>query len=392
MEKVQTLRDYFKHNILAFQITGIWMNPMDLTGTSWLIVVYSLAVNLLFIMSPQICHVIYMYKARNNVQAFAEEFHVSLPSLLVVFKSYSLLKNFGIIENLLNTMDMDMFQAKNDYQMKQMKKVMGKWKKTYWLYASNAMSFVFFMLLSSLLERILNGTKVLPLVDCYPFDVHPSPTYEFIYIYQSFVICWLVIQNFNLDTFITGLITVAAVQCDILSNDLENLIPERMRCEENQIICVMDKKLVECIKHHKEIHRFISDVAHCFSFNIFQQFSCSVITFCTSMFEFSMTEPLSQEFYVIIIYQCSVFFQLFIFCWAGTELTEKSKKIPLSAYQSDWVNASKSFRSSLLIFMQNAQKPFTIMALLFPVCVDMFLQIVRSSFSYYTVLISLSEE
>lgn len=119
----EKLSEYFKYNILTFKVTGIWLDLMNLKQSSYPKIFYCLIVNALFILAPQICHVIYMYNARDNVEAFADEFHVSLSSLMVVFKSYSLIRYFEIIYKLIGSMDDEIYQPKNEYQKKQTKEV-----------------------------------------------------------------------------------------------------------------------------------------------------------------------------------------------------------------------------------------------------------------------------
>lgn len=75
-------------------------------------------VNTFCVGMPQICHVIYMYKARNNVKAFADEFYVSLTSLMVVFKDISMMTNFDKIQGMLVDVDSDTFKPRTPRQQK----------------------------------------------------------------------------------------------------------------------------------------------------------------------------------------------------------------------------------------------------------------------------------
>lgn len=111
--------EYFEYNIMSFKVTGIWIDLMNMEESSCAKILYCFIVNALFILAPQICHVIYMYNARDNVEAFADEFHVSLSSLMVVLKSYSFIRYFGIVNKLIISMDDEVYQPKNGYQKKQ---------------------------------------------------------------------------------------------------------------------------------------------------------------------------------------------------------------------------------------------------------------------------------
>nr|CAH7747026.1 unnamed protein product [Callosobruchus chinensis] len=115
----------------------------------------------------------------------------------------------------------------------------------------------------------------------------------------------------------------ASAQCDILCDNLSSIKLKRVERNIEIDRAVLTKELKSSIKHHQEIFRFIRKLEQVFSLNIFEQYSCSLITFCTTMFKFSLTEPFTQEFFTIIFYQTSVFLQMFAFCWAGTLLTSK---------------------------------------------------------------------
>nr|QNH68053.1 odorant receptor 29 [Apriona germarii] len=267
---------------------------------------------------------------------------------------------------------------------------MGGWLLVYYTYTYLEGSFCLLHLVSPIVDSIINGTKLLPLVDCYPFPIFVSPTYQFMYVYQALVLIWLCWQNYNIDTLITGFLSFSALQCDILCDNLINL--KLGEGEEDDEIKKMQEKLVACVEHHSRIDRFIRDVEFCFSWNILEQLACSVITFCTTMFKISLSEPMSKEFFTTIIYQAACFLQVFIYCWSGSVLEEKSEKIPSAAYQCDWVDASKGFKSTLLNFTQRVQRPLRMRTVLFPLSLDVFLQIIKSSFSYYTVLSTLNEK
>lgn len=79
-------------------------------GSLTLTIIYSILAILLFIIAPQFCHVVYMYKARDNVVAFADEFYVSLASVIVVFKDYDMIRKRKIISEMLDTMDSEIMQ------------------------------------------------------------------------------------------------------------------------------------------------------------------------------------------------------------------------------------------------------------------------------------------
>nr|CAH7747025.1 unnamed protein product [Callosobruchus chinensis] len=115
MDVQSPISRYLDTNVKLFKITGLWCGFKS-KSISKLVLIYSILVQVLFILSPQICHVIYMYRARNNVKDFADEFYVSLSSIVVVFKDFSLMKNFDTVKGMVDTMDMKMMQPTGDKQ------------------------------------------------------------------------------------------------------------------------------------------------------------------------------------------------------------------------------------------------------------------------------------
>lgn len=113
--RMKKLSNFFNINIKSLKFIALWFNP-KMIGQTKLLVVYVLTVNTFCVGMPQICHVIYMYKARNNVKAFADEFYVSLTSLMVVFKDVSMIRNFEKIQRMLEDVDSETFKPRTPQQ------------------------------------------------------------------------------------------------------------------------------------------------------------------------------------------------------------------------------------------------------------------------------------
>lgn len=117
------LSDFFAVNIQSMKYFGLWYNVKYFRQSPKLITAYILVVNLFCIYLSQICHFVYMYKARSNVMAFADEFYVSLTTLMVVFKNFSMLRNSDRIHKILEEVDAKIFKPRNSVQMKMIRNV-----------------------------------------------------------------------------------------------------------------------------------------------------------------------------------------------------------------------------------------------------------------------------
>lgn len=78
---------------------------------------------------------------------------------------------------------------------------------------------------------------------------------------------------------------------------------------------------------------------------------------------------------------------VFIPCYFGSELTAVSEKLSLSLFHSNWVEESREFKTAMKIFMENTKNPIQIYSFgTFKLCLENFLTIINSAYSYYTVL------
>lgn len=240
---------YFRYHLLFLRITGCWLNIRKISTHYWFAVFYSITINSIFLLSPQICHVVYMYHSRNNVVDFANEFYISITSLLIVLKAYNFQIYFESIKKMLKDMNKSKFQPSNNIKIDQLKRILNQWFNI----------FIVYMFLCTGYSCILGGRpflvseRALPLVDCYPFDVLKSPVYELMLFYQYGVIATMCMQNIFLDTSLTWLICFIGTECDLLSTDLRNI-----KMDENQPRQIeekrMEKELNRCIQRYNELY------------------------------------------------------------------------------------------------------------------------------------------
>ncbi|CAH1978987.1 unnamed protein product [Acanthoscelides obtectus] len=74
-------------------------------------------------------------------------------------------------------------------------------------------------------------------------------------------------------------------------------------------------------------------------------------------------------------------------------MQNKSEKIPLAAFYSSWIDASNSVKKDLIFFLANAQKPLKFYAVdFFDVSIGSFLRVMKTAFSYYTMLYNVNKK
>jgi odorant receptor len=87
------------------------------------------------------------------------------------------------------------------------------------------------------------------------------------------------------------------------------------------------------------------------------------------------------------VYISSTLTQIFLPCYFGNELLVVSEKLAMTAFNLNWFDESKSFKTALKLFLENSKKPIKISVYkIFRVTLDNFLFIVNSAYSIYAVL------
>ncbi|XP_057654272.1 odorant receptor Or2-like [Diorhabda carinulata] len=128
-----------------------------------------------------------------------------------------------------------------------------------------------------------------------------------------------------------------------------------------------------------------------FSTIYFFQFFATTSGLCMTLFLLTLVQPYTFEFFFLVVYQAAVFNLLLVPSWFSSEIRRKSENIPVAAYCYPWVDATKNMKRDLAFFIQNTQKPIQMKALsFFNLSLEIFLKIVQSSFSYYTMLKKIS--
>lgn len=94
-----------------------------------------------------------------------------------------------------------------------------------------------------------------------------------------------------------------------------------------------------------------------FGFTYLFQFSYQMIALCTTTYVLTMVTDPAAWFFMFSLLAAQTQ-QLFLPCYCGTLLYYESNLSLSSIYMSNWRDASKSFKLSLLIFGERSTKPF----------------------------------
>nr|APC94319.1 odorant receptor 11 [Pyrrhalta aenescens] len=218
----------------------------------------------------------------------------------------------------------------------------------------------------------------LPLKSWTPLDLNVDSFYYLTVIFQFSVIGILITCDTSLDCLYYALADVACCQLDILKENLRNIEP---RGNLN-----VKQELIVCIKYHQEIIQFVEQIESVFSIILFLEFFKSIVNICFIGFELTMANFLSLHFFMGFIYLNGLLMEIFSFCWFGHALILKSTEVEDACYLIKWDECSISVQKIIWMIMMRSHKPLAVRALFLTIKISTLTLILKSSYSYATVL------
>jgi hypothetical protein len=234
-----------KLNLVMMRIVGLW--PRGESYRFDFYTVYALLSVNVFITGQVIFHTVDVFMVGRDLKNIIGALYMSLTETLLMVKLFSFIKNSRKLKELMRTLDSDAFQPKSAEQTRLVEPELHFWKRVHRAFALLVGNTVFLFISLPILSRSTKQHR-LPVEAWYPFDTTKSPFYELTYFYQFLSILFRGLSSVSMDTFIAALNTYIGAQCTILCDDLKNL--------RDSPDVSFNRKLVECIKHHKLIVRF----------------------------------------------------------------------------------------------------------------------------------------
>ncbi|KAJ3664416.1 hypothetical protein Zmor_008590 [Zophobas morio] len=364
-------------NILALKLLGLWPKGDETYKRNS----YTLYASFCFFVlncGHNFFQTVNIYFILDDLEAFTSSIFVTLSCVGTILKCYGLIQNMENLKQLFVTITGEIFQPKGEKQQKLVEPSVKFWSRIYLLFRITCYFTAFFWSTYPILDKSFRVRR-LPFLSWYPYNVKISPFYEFTYMYQVVSIWYIVAASLNIDCLIAALNMFIGAQCDILCDDLRNLVATNGK--------ELKEKLVRCVIHHKAILSLAEKSNKFYNWIVLFQFFTSAVSLGFSMFQLTIVVPLSSEFYSFICYATSMIVEIFIYCWFGNEVEIKSSIIPYAAFQSTWVGLPTEIQKILITFTLRTQRPIKMSALnLFYLSLDTFKSILRTSWSYFTVL------
>nr|WCC57607.1 odorant receptor 23.2 [Papilio polytes] len=241
------------------------------------------------------------------------------------------------------------------------------------------------------------------------FDMHFSFSTErlsvflLVVLYITIMVHWVSLSTATMDCTVYGFYMQARLQLQMLRHNLMHIadLEDEDSNENNEKIEVklyrdlenmrfndlFHARLVRCVKRHQLIVWLVDVVESTFRSSMILQFLVMAWVICMTLYKIVSLDFLSAEFMTMIAYMNCVLVQLFLICYFGTQLKDESEFVNQSIYESDWPAVSPRLRRSLLIMMERCYRPIEpCVAYIVPMSLDIFISVVKSSYSLYTFL------
>ncbi|RZF39148.1 hypothetical protein LSTR_LSTR005776 [Laodelphax striatellus] len=219
-----------------------------------------------------------------------------------------------------------------------------------------------------------------------PFDYTVSPYYEILKIVIYFIITFAIpMAVLRLTTMTVLVIHVAGLFESIFCRMAELSFKQSENVED---------KLIEIIKTHQHVIRISKNLVEFFRPIILLKAVFSFWMFAVLMVVIT-EEPIGSSIFINCAFclLCSGY-ELLLDCWSGEQLARKSEKVGVAAYYCQWDRMSNSARKNLVLLTLRAQRPIQleIRPYLIPMSLQTYVQIMKASFSCYTLLLSIKAE
>ncbi|RZB38791.1 7tm 6 domain containing protein, partial [Asbolus verrucosus] len=305
-----------KVNITVLKILGLWPPGNETFGFN-IYTFYEIFVFLFLELGHISAQTVNLLLHFDDLQVVTTTIYVLLMEMLGVLKAYCLIRNMGMLKQLMITINCDLFQPKSIQQRSLIQSNINAWKTIVTILWVLLSCWLLIWMLCPIFDKSFKEYRF-PFLAWYPFNTRTSPQYEFTYLHQFVANTCLSMINLNTDTLIAALNMYIGAQFDLLCDDVRHF---HDGCKDNTADAI--RKLKNCINHHREILKFAGYANEFYNWILFLQFFVGGVTIGLAMFRLSVVVPLSSEFYSFLSYVFCIILEAYMYCWFGNEIEVK---------------------------------------------------------------------
>ncbi|KAL0851340.1 hypothetical protein ABMA28_007160 [Loxostege sticticalis] len=302
--------------------------------------------------------------------------------VIILIKHQELISNFKIMD----CKELRVNDGKTDEHIRQFKNGYSRYFRAYAIYCCTG-GYTFLVILPLLNYFLRQEELKLPVCEYYFMTDETKNKYFFYwYTYQTVGMVGTITNNITSHTIVCGLIYMAITQFKIMNDNIANIMLDDDDIPKEEKERIYLNKLQKCLRHYEIILEYCQSVQNITSLMIFVQFGLAALTLCCCMYMFLL--PLTEKDLMFIgSFTGIMLLENFVPSFLGSQLTNESHNLRFSAYNSDWISRSKSFKAGLMILVERAHKPVVITGLqMVPLTLETFASIVKTAYSFFTLL------
>ncbi|XP_043596767.1 uncharacterized protein LOC122573886 [Bombus pyrosoma] len=213
------------------------------------------------------------------------------------------------------------------------------------------------------------------------FDAQKTPIYEIVYVLQC--MCTLLFNSVTVAC--CGLAALFAThacgQIDVVISQLNDLVDGKFAKKNSE----PDTRLIEIVKNHIRILKFSTMIETVLQEACFFEFVGSTLVICLLEYycitEWQENNKIGVATFSMLL--VSLTFNMFLLCYIGNLLIEKSANIGISCYMIDWYRLPVKTVQDLILIIAMSNNPVKISAgRMFLLSLPTFGNILKTSFAY----------
>nr|AQN78493.1 olfactory receptor 91 [Meteorus pulchricornis] len=379
------------YNFAILKYVGIW-RPRE-WSTGWKYRLYNIYTSfvILIVAVMATAELIDLLLTLNDIDHLAESMFMMLSLISVCGKSVTILISRDRIIKLLDILKTEICQAKNPDEDVAQEKFYRRIRFRVKAYSLLVIVTVIVMTIGNMLLIVID--RILPIGFWTPFNMSRDSVYISV-ISEEF--CGLSITafvNMSYDTLVPGIMLYSCAQFCILKCRIRNVATIYMKLEQTNAEQekVTRDEISNCVRHHLLINQFAEEVNSIFGSAISLQCICSLIIICMSIYKLGHIKGINTEFASTMVYSSAMLLQIFMLCFAGTELTHESQHFGNAIYDADWYMLSQSNKASMLLMMVRSLRPIIFTsASVIQLSLGFFVQLIKLSYTTYNFLQQMS--
>jgi hypothetical protein len=334
-----------------------------------------------------------VYRTPNDLEKFTIGVANITMIVLEVVKYFCIFINEENLNNILKTLDGNYTKADCEkYGIDQRVKGFKKFIKRYFMYVLLPLVTFFQEPISTYMET---GLLILPFTMQFPFEINSS----FRFFLVMFIVFWIDLMHLCVligsDNIMYGIIHILALEFDILKIKIEELSASKE--------ADFRKELKNHIERHKQLIAVTDEIQGIFSIFFNMNFLVSSVYICFTALLCSVSDSLPKTVFYIAFLAFSML-QVFMQCFFCQMLRDSSESVNYGIYNCGWEQIDDlQLKKDFVLLLARSQKPtglsilnfsaikldqFTNVSLQFIeifFITFFFLQIVRTSYSYFTL-------